>query len=107
MMFQCVRSVRRCGIGVLWGFKVLNFQTAKEYFQVMYIMMQISGRVCQHQLLPNKPLPNKQVACFTITTTLAMMLMHRCELFWTGQRPHGSSWSTGPEVYPIPNSFRG
>ena len=56
---------------------------AQEYFQVMYTMMQINRRVCQHQLLPNKALPNKQVAfkfCFTITT-LAMMLMHQCELF--------------------------
>jgi len=60
MMFKCVHSVRHFGIGVLWEFNVVNFRMAQEYFQVMYIM---SGHVCQHKLLPNKPLPtNKSLA---------------------------------------------
>jgi len=111
MIVQCVRSVGRfwhcCRIGVPWEFKVINFQMAhctRVLSSYVYHMMQISGRVCRHQPLPNKPLPNIQVTWLFYDLGDDVddvdASVRAVSEAWTDGRTDGGDWGTRGKPHP-------
>jgi len=100
MMFQCVCSVRILALVCCGNSKSSIFRQRKSTFKLCVYHnanQAVSGRVCQHQLLPNKPLPNKQVL---IHDGLGDDVDASMRAVWTGERPCGGGWSTRGKSHP-------
>jgi hypothetical protein len=108
MIFQCVRSVRCFGIGVLWQFKVINFQMAQEYFQVMYTH-DANQPLCLSTSTIAKQAVAKQTSRFQILLydhDLGDDVDASVRAIFGRESDH-TEVVGAPEVNPIPSSFHG